>query len=309
MAVGLMVSVSTGAMNSLLGKLTTLMGEEFARLKNLRKQVKFIQDELIGMKDALEELLFLNELDTQTKRWRDIVRDMSYDIEDIIDDFMQNIGENNKSTGFVSNTVRRLKTSRARHRIAGQIEDIKKIVLETSLRHERYNLDIPQQRNVFIDPQVATLYENADNLVGVEGPATEYGNWLNDEEKQLKVVSIVGFGGLGKTTLANQVYHKLEGEFQCGAFVPVSQKPNMSKLLHSLLTQLGCGQPFHDYELNVLLDQVRENLKNKRYFFLLCILLLFTSSSDTWIVLKIFNIVFFYRELIFNLIKKYFLLP
>jgi disease resistance protein RPM1 len=73
MAAGLMVSVLTGAMNS-LGKLTTLMGEEFARLKNLRKEVKFIRDELIGMKDALEELFF-NELDTQTKRWRDIVRD------------------------------------------------------------------------------------------------------------------------------------------------------------------------------------------------------------------------------------------
>ena len=30
-----MVSASTGVMNSLLGKLATLMGEEFAKLKNL----------------------------------------------------------------------------------------------------------------------------------------------------------------------------------------------------------------------------------------------------------------------------------
>jgi disease resistance protein RPM1 len=217
------------------------------------------------MKDALEELSFLNELDTQTKRWRDIVRDMSYDIEDIIDDFMQNIGENNKSTGFVSNTVRRLKTSRARHRIAGQIEDIKKIVLETSLRHERYNLDIPQQRNVFIDPQVATLYENADNLVGVEGPATEYGNWLNDEEKQLKVLSIVGFGGLGKTTLANEVYRRLKGVFEGSAFVSVFQKPNVQKLLDNLLSQLGTEPSVHDCESH-LLDKLREHLQAKRYF-------------------------------------------
>ncbi|XP_051213031.1 disease resistance protein RGA5 [Lolium perenne] len=281
MAVGLMVSVSTGAMNSLLGKLTTLMGEEFARLKNLRKQVKFIQDELIGMKDALEELLFLNELDTQTKRWRDIVRDMSYDIEDIIDDFMQNIGENNKSTGFVSNTVRRLKTSRARHRIAGQIEDIKKLVIETSLRRERYKLDIPPQRNVFIDPRVATLYENADNLVGVEGPATEYVNWLNDEEKQLKVLSIVGFGGLGKTTLANEVYRRLKGVFEGSAFVSVSQKPNAQKLLGNLLSQLGTEPSVHDCESH-LLDKLREHLQAKRYL----IIIYDIWDVHAWAVLK-----------------------
>ncbi|XBJ03031.1 hypothetical protein VPH35_022277 [Triticum aestivum] len=62
---GIMVSASTGVMNSLLGKLATLMGEEFAKLKNLRKEVKYISDELSGMKDALERLADVDELDVQ----------------------------------------------------------------------------------------------------------------------------------------------------------------------------------------------------------------------------------------------------
>lgn len=61
------MSASTGAMNSLLGKVTTIMGEEFAKLKNLRKEVKFIRDELGSMKDALERLAYVDELDPQTK--------------------------------------------------------------------------------------------------------------------------------------------------------------------------------------------------------------------------------------------------
>jgi disease resistance protein RPM1 len=107
---GIMVSASTGVMNSLLGKLATLMGDEFAKLKNLRKEVKYISDELISMKDALESLAYVDELDKQTTGWRDAVREMSYDIEDIIDDFMCKIGEKSKKSGFVHDTIQRLKT-------------------------------------------------------------------------------------------------------------------------------------------------------------------------------------------------------
>lgn len=260
-----MVCASTGAMNSLLGKLATLMGEEYAKLKNLRKEVKFINDELIGMKDALEGLSYQDELDPQTKRWRDIVREMSYDIEDIIDDFMQNIGGSSKTTGFVSNTIERLKTLRARHKIAGQIEDIRNLVIETSARRQRYKLDTSLSSDVVIDPRVVTLYENAANLVGLEAPTSELVNFLADDNQQLKMVSIVGFGGLGKTTLANVVYGRLKGKFNQCAFVPVSQKPNVPKLLHSLLSQLGSTKYSHDSELNVLLDQLREHLQNNRY--------------------------------------------
>nr|UBY07150.1 NBS-LRR disease resistance protein [Dasypyrum villosum] len=278
---GIIVSASIGVMNPLLRKLATLMGEEFAKLKNLRKEVKYISDELSSMKDALERLADVDELDIQTTRWRDAVREMSYDIEDIIDDFMCKIGEKSKKSGFVHDTIQRLRTSRARHQIAGQIEDIKKLVRDTSERRERYKIDVPTSGNVAVDQRVVALYENAAKLVGMEGPTNEIVSWLKDEEKNLKVISIVGFGGLGKTTLANQVYNKLKGEFQCGAFVPVSQKPNILKLLHSLLTQLGCGQSFHDCELNVLLDQLRENLNTKSYLVII---------DDLWDV-SVWNII------------------
>lgn len=274
------MSVSTGVMNSLLGKLTTLMGKEFARLKNLRKQVTSISDELAYMKDALDGLSDLEELDSQTKRWRDSVREMSYDIEDIIDDFMQSIGKNDKTTGLVSNTVRRLKTLRARHRIAGQIEEVKKLVLETSERHRRYTLRIPPSSDVGIDLRSTALYTEAADLVGIEGPANELVSWLMDEEKKLKAVSIVGFGGLGKTTLANEVYRRVKGEFDTHALVTVSQKPNIPRLLHDLLSKLGTETSIHTCE-SLLIDMLREHLETKRYKFL-CLIIGFLK--DTFIL-------------------------
>nr|USU81738.1 BSR [Brachypodium sp.] len=268
---GLIVSASTGVLKPLLVKLATLMAEEFAKLKNLRKEVKFISEELTSMKDALERLSDLDELDKQTKGWRDQVREMSYDIEDIIDDFMHHIEEKSETDGLGRKTARLLRKLRSRHQIARQIKEIKALVLETSARRQRYKLDIPPSSDVAMDPRVKALYEKAVNLVGMEGPKNEIVDWLIDEEKQLKVVSIVGFGGLGKTTLANAVYATLKGKYDYDyfAFVPVSQKPNIPNLLRTLLSQLG-GTPFpHDCELNILLDDLREHLQNKRYLIII----------------------------------------
>ncbi|KAF7012734.1 hypothetical protein CFC21_026892 [Triticum aestivum] len=102
----------------------------------------------------------------------------------------------------------------------------------------------------------------------MEGPKNELVNWLIDEEKQLKVVSVVGFGGLGKTTLANDVYRKLKGDFAFGAFVPVSQKPNIPNLLRSLLSQLGTHASI-DASNSDLIDELRECLQTKRYLIII----------------------------------------
>uniref|UniRef100_A0ACD5V8V4 Uncharacterized protein n=1 Tax=Avena sativa TaxID=4498 RepID=A0ACD5V8V4_AVESA len=150
---------------------------------------------------------------------------------------------------------------------------MRNLVIETSARRLRYkidtpmyNVDTPLSGNVLIDPRVATLYETAANLVGVEQPTNELIKLLVNKDKNMKMVSIVGLGGLGKTTLANLVYGRLKDQFNKCAFVPVSQKPNIPKLLQSLLSQLGSTKTSHDSELNVLLDQLRGSLQNNRYF-------------------------------------------
>ncbi|TVU10929.1 hypothetical protein EJB05_44484, partial [Eragrostis curvula] len=268
----ILVSASTGVMNSLLGKLTDLMGQEYAKIKGLRKEVKFISDELSSMNDLLERIADVEELDQQTRSWRNQVREMAYDIEDIIDEFMHyDIGGQIGDTGFIKKTIRPLKALRAKHRIAGQIEEIKALVRQTSERRERYKLDecIPTISHAAIDQRIVALYEKAANLVGMEEPMNELINWLMNEEQLLKVVSIVGFGGLGKTTLANQVYNKPGAEFQCKAFVSVSQKPDIPKLLSSLLSQIGGKPSFCNYELHVLLNTIREQLQDKRYLIII----------------------------------------
>uniref|UniRef100_A0A0D9X0L1 Uncharacterized protein n=1 Tax=Leersia perrieri TaxID=77586 RepID=A0A0D9X0L1_9ORYZ len=88
--------------------------------------------------------------------------------------------------------------------------------------------------------------------------------------RQLKVLSIVGFGGLGKTTLANEIYRKLDGQFDCRAFVSVSQKPDIGKILRTILSKVNfrapTGSNIEMWGESELISALENFLVHKRYF-------------------------------------------
>ena len=135
------VSTATGAISSLLGKLATLLTNEYKLLAGVHKQIEFLQRELSSMQVLLERLADMEEkLDTTAKDWRGKVRDLSYDIEDCIDRFMDRLGRGGAKPKFMKRTARRLKTLWARHDIATQIKELKARVMEESERRDRYKL-------------------------------------------------------------------------------------------------------------------------------------------------------------------------
>lgn len=89
---------------------------------------------------------------------------------------------------------------------------------------------------------------NPDQLVGAEAQikALSEKMMMSDDDgsghKNLKVFAVVGFGGLGKTTLALEVCRRLEEEFVCQAMVSVSQAfddgKDMARLLKEILKQV-----------------------------------------------------------------------
>ena len=134
MAAAAVVSISMGAMKPVLAKLTTLMGDEYKKLKGLRKVVIFLQRELGDMEALLEKMDLADELDPQAKNWRKDIIEMSYDIEDRIDDFMQRVGQADNKVGILRKASKYLRTFEDRRRLANQFDQIKTKVMEASER-------------------------------------------------------------------------------------------------------------------------------------------------------------------------------
>ena len=163
---------------------------------------------------------------------------------------------------------------KARHEIADAIKDINKQVQEVASRRVRYNVDnlVAMPAAVApIDPRLRALYTEVTELVGIAGKRDQELMKLisegdNESKKKLKTVSVVGFGGLGKTTLVKMVYDKIKGDFNCCAFVSVGRSPDPKKILMEILLDLGIeGSQLTMLNETRLVNKIRESLEKKRY--------------------------------------------
>uniref|UniRef100_A0ACD5XGX7 Uncharacterized protein n=2 Tax=Avena sativa TaxID=4498 RepID=A0ACD5XGX7_AVESA len=265
-----LVGVGTGVMKPLLSKLSKLLEEEYAKLKGVRREVESTRAEMRSMKAALEALAEAEQLDPEMIEWRDEVRELSFDMEDCVDDFMARAdSKQDGQKGFLKGFFDKLKKLKPRHEIAGEIKELKARAIEASERHKRYRLDrsTPGSTTCDIDPRLHALYVEVGKLVGIEGPKKHIIDWFKDEgpSTQLRVVSIVGPGGLGKTTLGNAVFQTIKEEFSCKAFVSVSRKPNMKIVLKDIARRVGMAHDPSNDDEQWLIDSLREYLQDKKY--------------------------------------------
>lgn len=242
----------TGAVGSLASKLLHLLGEEYKlQTTGLTKQVQSLSAELESIRAFLHKVgnVPWYRLDEQIKVWAREVRDKCYDLEDVFDSFLVHLED--PETADPSRLKRAMHKmgdlfakGKARHDIANDIEDIMKQLVEVAARRNRYKIDDSietKPSSTTSDPRLPALYKKPSELVGIDEPRDALIQMLSVGGQEKKIISIVGSGGLGKTTLAMAVYDKLiniNGRFDCWAFVPVGQNPDQKKILRDILIDL-----------------------------------------------------------------------
>uniref|UniRef100_A0A0D9Y064 AAA+ ATPase domain-containing protein n=1 Tax=Leersia perrieri TaxID=77586 RepID=A0A0D9Y064_9ORYZ len=273
------MDIATGAMNTLLPKLGQLLLDEYNLQKGVKGEIKELEQEMTSMNIALRKVADIpaDQLDEQVKTWANDVRELSYDIEDAVDTFMLKGKGHEPATSFLKGLIDRttnlVKKGKTNHQIHGIIKDIMDQVKMVSERRDRSTV-------VDVDPRMEVMYRKATELVGISGPKTELTKRLLEHDgssrQQSNIISIVGFGGLGKTTLANSLLQELKAKFDCHFFVSVSLNPDINRIFKNILLQLDEKKYAHideAWEMMQIIGKIRDFLKNRRF---LCVI------DDVW---------------------------
>lgn len=147
----LAVGASESAMSSLLGKLGSLLAQEYTLISGVRSEIQYMNDELASMHAFLRKLGRAAGSgaahDEQTKDWIEQVRDVAYDIEDCIDDFAHRLGHQPRGEGLLVSLRRAwytMTTLWSRWDIAAQIIDLKNRAQDVGERRSRYGVQDPK---------------------------------------------------------------------------------------------------------------------------------------------------------------------
>ncbi|XP_037423683.1 disease resistance protein RPM1-like [Triticum dicoccoides] len=271
------LSMARSMLDGAISKAASAAADEMSLLMGVRKDIWFIKDELETMQAFLVAAERMEKKDMLLKVWANQIRDLSYNIEDCLAEFMVHVASQSLS--------RKLMKLKDRHRIAMQIRDLKSRVEEVSSRNTRYNLIEKKQITRAIDERDSCLEDirnqSANNideaeLVGFSNPKQELISLVdvNANNGPARVVCVVGMGGLGKTTIARKVYESMKN-FSCYAWITVSQSFVRMDLLKLMIKEL-----FGDEALKKQLDgkvvreeylasYLRKELLEKRYFVVL----------------------------------------
>lgn len=126
------MDIATGPLSTLLPKLAMLLQDEYKLHKDARKGIQFLYKELEIMHAALRTVdkVPREQLNDLQRIWSRDVRELSYDIEDIIDSFMVDVEgpdppSKRGAKKIFNKMIRKVNKAMARREVAQDINNIK----------------------------------------------------------------------------------------------------------------------------------------------------------------------------------------
>lgn len=170
-----------------LKKLKDLLNYKDKLPEETRIDLEFFRSNLKTVSSLLKNIWEREDLDAECKDWMMEARDMSYAIEDDIDDFKH--GLEHGGISFVQQSTNACTFKARKIQVQGLVQ--------------RYCEKWKDPETMSTNSRKLTVDKHESELVKMEEKKDELIKLLNEH----KTICIIGFAGTGKTTLANMVYH------------------------------------------------------------------------------------------------------
>ncbi|KAL5787449.1 hypothetical protein ACOSP7_004398 [Xanthoceras sorbifolium] len=278
--------------SSVLEQLTSSIGQQIEQDVKLiwgaSKEVKRLTNSFQSMQAVLVDAEQRQMMEKTVRIWLDRLKDVSYDVEDVLDEWntsklkLQIERHQNQNALVLKKKVCTFLFSPCfcfrqvvlHHDIALKIKEINENLDDIVKDKERYNFNtigsyVQQYHRAesisFIDESKICSRDTETNTL-VSKLLCE----SSDQKKGLHVISLVGMGGIGKTTLAQLAYNNNEvtNNFEIRIWVCVSEPFDKLMIAKAIIEKLE-GRASDLATLQSTVERISESLKGKRFLLIL----------------------------------------
>ncbi|XP_057772740.1 putative late blight resistance protein homolog R1A-4 [Salvia miltiorrhiza] len=220
-------------------------------LSTIKHQITILDEKLCFLQDFLENDPPAGGIATDSLEGR--IREAAYQAEDIVDFHVQN--------PLVPVTVRRSIYQDFQNVVDEVVSIVQQVVVIKESRKEIKALQLSD--HTYGDAPIGKTA-----MVGFDDELMEIKNQLCGGSTNVKVVSLVGMAGIGKTTLATNVFCDpcVEYHFHVRAWTAVTQDHRRSNILRGLLHSMAENSSPGSEQVDEL---VYKSLKGRRYLVVL----------------------------------------
>uniref|UniRef100_A0A8R7P9E0 Disease resistance protein RPM1 n=1 Tax=Triticum urartu TaxID=4572 RepID=A0A8R7P9E0_TRIUA len=251
----------------------------------LSENMTLIRNDLELIRAFLKEIGKKASTDGVTETWIGQVRRLAYDMEDIVDQFMYVVGKHHQKGSWWISVKKILKKPQYLFTLGEIATALKRI--NQALTRLKQNKDWTEpiagvgdvsatnydsQQQLYLPGHDYSISD--DEVVGFDKNREILMESLNLQEcLPLKIIALWGMGGIGKSTLVSNVFRNEGSNFECHAWVSVSQSYKLDDIWRRMLKEIYSKDKKElDAEKMTcaeLQDELKEILQIKRYLIIL----------------------------------------
>ncbi|MED6215915.1 hypothetical protein PIB30_002602 [Stylosanthes scabra] len=255
----------SGFINTVLDRLISADAVNFVVGKKLSSDlVERLKNSLMDA-GALVDDAEIKQLDHQpVKEWLDSLRDAIYTADDLLDRVCTKAATQKGVFTFLPSFL----NSEERHMV-NEIERVVRRIEDLEKRKAKLGLQKISTASFSWKTPSTSLVRG--NVFGREDDKKALVNMLNDNnEHHLSVISIVGMGRVGKTTLAQWMFNnpKLMEGFDLKAWACISENFNIVETTKNIVKEISANTQDLD-RFNSIQDALKKGLSEKKFFVVL----------------------------------------